>query len=144
MQYLIDPLTKDIFNYKGRSSRKAYWMFFLLALVFATVINLILLVLASFISEYLIFLSGIVYIYIFFGLLALQVRRFHDLNYSYWLVFIPFYNIYLSILASFVRGTEGPNNYGEDPTNLPSGTTNPDSPVTPTQSTPVTSSQSTQ
>lgn len=46
------------------------------------------------------------------------VRRLHDLDRPgthYWLLLVPFYNIYLGLLLLFKKGTEGPNRYGEDP-----------------------------
>lgn len=49
---------------------------------------------------------------------VLAVRRLHDLNRSgweWWLLLIPLYNIYLGVLLSFQKGTEGTNLYGEDP-----------------------------
>jgi len=48
----------------------------------------------------------------------LVVRRLHDLDKPgahYWLLLVPFYNIYLSILLTFQKGTTGPNRFGEDP-----------------------------
>ena len=59
-------------------------------------------------------------------LLALQtVRRLHDMNrpgWHYWLLLIPFYNIYLTILLYSEKGTDGRNEYGDDPL-LPAETT---------------------
>jgi uncharacterized membrane protein YhaH (DUF805 family) len=46
------------------------------------------------------------------------VKRLHDIDRPgthYWLLLIPIYNIYLSILLHFKKGTEGPNAYGPDP-----------------------------
>ncbi len=53
-------------------------------------------------------------------LLGIQiVKRFHDLNRPgshVWYVFlVPFYNIYLLFLLLFKRGTQGRNEYGNDP-----------------------------
>ncbi len=52
-------------------------------------------------------------------LIAFQVvRRLHDLDrpgWQYWLLLIPFYNIYLGLVLYFVKGTDGSNSYGEDP-----------------------------
>lgn len=52
-------------------------------------------------------------------LLAFQaVKRLHDLGRPgahYWLLLVPFYNLYLAILMLFARGTTGPNRFGEDP-----------------------------
>ncbi len=58
-------------------------------------------------------------------LIAFQVvRRLHDMNrpgWHYWLLLIPFYNIYVSLVLLFVKGTDGANAYGDDPL-LPSST----------------------
>ena len=46
------------------------------------------------------------------------VRRLHDLNKSgvhYWLLLLPLYNIYLSIVLLLQKGTAGPNQFGQDP-----------------------------
>ena len=48
----------------------------------------------------------------------LITKRLHDLNRSdshFWLLFIPFYNIWLSLNLLFRQGTVGPNQYGPDP-----------------------------
>jgi len=46
------------------------------------------------------------------------VKRLHDINRPgahYWLLLIPFYNIYLGLLLLFKKGTEGSNQFGVDP-----------------------------
>lgn len=46
------------------------------------------------------------------------VKRLHDLDRPgshYWLLLIPFYNIYLTVVLHLKKGTEGPNAYGPDP-----------------------------
>jgi uncharacterized membrane protein YhaH (DUF805 family) len=52
-------------------------------------------------------------------LYAIQtVKRLHDLDRPgshYWLLLIPFYNIYLTLVLLFKKGTEGSNSYGPDP-----------------------------
>jgi uncharacterized membrane protein YhaH (DUF805 family) len=48
----------------------------------------------------------------------LAVRRFHDLGRSgwhFWLLLIPLYNLYLSIVLLFSPGFAGTNEYGTDP-----------------------------
>jgi uncharacterized membrane protein YhaH (DUF805 family) len=48
---------------------------------------------------------------------AATVRRFHDLDrpgLHYWLLYIPFYNLYLAFVLLLQRGTEGSNRYGRD------------------------------
>jgi uncharacterized membrane protein YhaH (DUF805 family) len=50
---------------------------------------------------------------------ALQiVKRLHDLGRPgthYWLMLVPFYNLYLAWVLLFKKGTTGPNQYGNDP-----------------------------
>ena len=56
------------------------------------------------------------------------VKRFHDLDRPgthYWLLLIPFYNIYLGLVLLFEKGTVGDNKYGPDPL----GGTRPSPPV---------------
>jgi uncharacterized membrane protein YhaH (DUF805 family) len=46
------------------------------------------------------------------------VKRLHDIDRPgthYWLLYVPFYNIYLFVLLLFKKGTVGPNRYGPDP-----------------------------
>jgi len=46
------------------------------------------------------------------------IKRLHDLDRPgshYWLLLIPFFNIYLTLVLHFKKGTEGPNSYGPDP-----------------------------
>ncbi len=48
----------------------------------------------------------------------LVVRRLHDLDKSgaqYFLLWIPLYNLYFSVVLLSVKGSTGPNQYGEDP-----------------------------
>lgn len=52
-------------------------------------------------------------------IIAFQVvKRLHDLDRPgshYWLLWIPFYNIYLGLVILFNKGTAGMNKYGPDP-----------------------------
>ncbi len=46
------------------------------------------------------------------------VKRLHDLGrpgWHFWLLLVPFYNIYLSLVMMFVKGTSGVNRFGPDP-----------------------------
>jgi uncharacterized membrane protein YhaH (DUF805 family) len=46
------------------------------------------------------------------------VKRLHDLDRPgshYWMLLIPFYNIYLGLVLLFQKGTVGENSYGPDP-----------------------------
>jgi uncharacterized membrane protein YhaH (DUF805 family) len=46
------------------------------------------------------------------------VKRLHDLGrpgWHFWLLLVPFYNIYLSVVMLFVKGSSGSNQFGPDP-----------------------------
>ncbi|MCT4605328.1 MAG: DUF805 domain-containing protein [Marinisporobacter sp.] len=64
------------------------------------------------------FSAFIVYIILWLLAIYFTIKRLHDIERSAWhllLNFIPIYNIYLTILLLFKKGTDGPNKYGEDP-----------------------------
>jgi serine/threonine protein kinase len=49
---------------------------------------------------------------------AINVKRWHDLDHSGWWTiagFIPYVNVIVLIILGFVKGTEGPNRFGTDP-----------------------------
>lgn len=114
----------NLFSMKGRMNRAHY----LLHSIGSFVVMLVLIVALAFTTE-----GGVAetigLVAFFAGLLALgisevcvTVRRLHDLGRTgsqYFLLSIPFYNIYLGCLLLFKRGTVGPNAYGEDPVPLP-------------------------
>ena len=48
----------------------------------------------------------------------LTIKRLHDMDRPgthYWMLLIPFYNIYLGLLLLFKKGVSGPNRFGPDP-----------------------------
>ena len=54
----------------------------------------------------------------------LMIRRLHDLNRPTWWcigVFVPLVNLVLGIYLLFFKGTDGPNDYGPDPLEVPGG-----------------------
>ena len=115
MNWYIEAF-KHYFDFDGRASRKAYWMFALfnfLAFVVAYVIDL---VLGTTLFTPLYNLAVLI------PSLALLVRRFHDRDRSAWNLFwvlLPFIGGIVIFVMTVQRGTEGPNNYGEDPYAIP-------------------------
>jgi uncharacterized membrane protein YhaH (DUF805 family) len=112
---------KELFSMKGRFNRQRY---FATGLVLTLIMYGLAFVLGFAIGmagvdpsfatavSYLISVIGIV-IWAF-----LVVKRLHDLGkpgWHYWLMYIPLYNIYLSLVLLFTKGVAGPNQYGEDP-----------------------------
>lgn len=144
MEWMLLPIRRLYRLIEGRSSRREFWMFFLLNVII--LIGFVAIVgatfgLASFNPEQLsgvamgagfgVMLILIIPLYIWFVLagvasVAVTVRRFHDLNLSGWLYllalalnFIPLVNflVWIGILVLMcIKGTDGPNKYGEDPT----------------------------
>jgi uncharacterized membrane protein YhaH (DUF805 family) len=107
---------QNIFEYKGRASRSAYWWFALaeligwvgvliLAAIFAAVhipALSILLYLAGAVAA---FLSG----------LSLTIRRLHDQDKSgfwYFIAFVPFIGGIWLFILTVMEGTPGPNRFG--------------------------------
>ena len=99
---------RGFFSFTGRSSRQEYWRQFL---VFILVSCVSLAIGGRDANLFNIFLG--------LFLIPVQVRRFHDINKSGWwllLQFIPILGlIALLYYLGFKKGTEGPNQYGEDP-----------------------------
>ena len=109
------------FNWKGRTTRKSYWISFL--------INAILACLVSGIARYALnthinlglkwidlVVSVVVLIWIFLAGLGQRIRRLHDVNYSgywYWAAIVPygalFVNFYLMIQPSVQRSVKWGN-----------------------------------
>ena len=112
MNYFLDALKKYA-TFKGRTSRKGYWMFYLLYVVFAAVMA----VLDMLIGTVTVF-SGIFALGTVLPALAVAVRRLHDIGKSGWyylLCLIPIVGTILLIIWFCQEGNIGRNEYGEDP-----------------------------
>lgn len=78
-------------------------------------------VLAAYIDALELLFTGLLYVLGLFGFVAsimMLERRLHDLDKSGWwmlLLCVPLVNILFYIYILFFKGTEGPNQYGEDP-----------------------------
>ena len=107
---------QNIFEFKGRASRSAYWWFALaeligwlgaliLAAIFAAVhapVLSILLYLAAAVASFLLSLS-------------LTIRRLHDQDKSgfwYFIAFVPFIGGIWLLVLTVMEGTPGPNRFG--------------------------------
>ncbi len=107
-------------DFNGRARRSEYWWFYLAyVLVIFTV---------SAISEFqtsqsgqlgvISFLAGLVVLGTFLPMLAVQVRRLHDIDKSGWNILwfvIPLVGFILTIVWYCRRGTVGDNRFGPDP-----------------------------
>jgi uncharacterized membrane protein YhaH (DUF805 family) len=112
---------KELFSMQGRFNRQRY-------ILTSLVISLIMYAIA-FALGFAMGMAGtdpavattLSYIISFVGVIIwsfLVVKRLHDLGKPgshYWLMYIPLYNIYLSLVLTFSKGVSGTNEYGEDP-----------------------------
>ncbi len=119
IQWYKKVVLENYANFNGRARRSEYWYYTLANLIFA---------IAAMVLDN---VSGLAFenigygpIYLLYGLavlvpgLAVAVRRLHDVNKSGWFLFIALIplvgTIWLLVLLC-TEGTQGSNQYGEDP-----------------------------
>lgn len=114
-------------SFRGRFSRKQFWLYWLgamLGLALAMVLMGVLAPLGQSASLAGSLVVGVAAILASWVSLATQVKRWHDQNRSGWMVlvtFIPFVGFLISLIClGFLRGTPGDNRFGPPP-----GTTTP-------------------
>ncbi|WCE04272.1 DUF805 domain-containing protein [Pseudoxanthomonas sp. JBR18] len=124
MEWMLMPL-KRYADFSGRSRRKEYWMF---ALFYTLVLLATVLVMAlgaamaapaerpgvlGYVGFALMMLAILAFLV---PSLAVQVRRFHDMDKSGWMVLlnlIPYVGGFVVLIMMMLEGTPGPNRYGE-------------------------------
>ena len=108
----------EMFSTEGRANRSHYFWhtfldsFVMVALIMAALFAADLLGVLTFFIAVSIMLAGV------WAEIAVTVKRLHDLDRPGWhwlLLGIPVYNIYLELVLLFKKGTDGPNQYGDDP-----------------------------
>jgi uncharacterized membrane protein YhaH (DUF805 family) len=114
MNWYLTVVRDNYANFSGRARRSEYWYFILFHYLIS--IALCLLYFAFDMTGIIVF--AVYALAVFLPSLAVLVRRLHDINKSGWYYFvslIPFIGgIWLLILLC-TEGTQGPNQYGEDP-----------------------------
>ena len=109
-------------SWKGRLNRKRYFfrtvgftVVYCLAATFASVLAVLLMDASEATVEGIVYFMSIPFaILVYFN----TIKRLHDLDKSGWyllLNFVPIINVIFSLYLIFVKGTDGPNGYGEDP-----------------------------
>lgn len=102
-------------TFSGRATRSEYWWFVLL--LYATILCAVLLGVATGIDKPILALIGIFVAISFIPIVALRVRRLHDIGKSGWWIFlglVPYIGGFILFLFSVI-GSDGENEYGPDP-----------------------------
>ena len=111
MKYFLLPFKKS-FDYEGRTSRKAYWMFSFISFIIAIVTTII---------DTVFGFSFFIYVYLMIFTvpgLPLGIRRLHDIDKSGWAILINMIPILGGLIFFFwmlKAGTYGENQYGPEP-----------------------------
>ena len=112
-------------RYDNRLNRKRYFFRGLVLGVAVSIITkLITMIAVSMNSSTISTLGTIISIVSLIPSFMLIIRRLHDLNRPAWWcigVFVPLVNLVLGIYLLFFKGTDGPNDYGPDPLEVPGG-----------------------
>ena len=109
------------FTSKGRLNRKSYIYRSIFLSLVLSVIQVVLTFAANTIGALELLFAVLLLVSGLFGFVAsimMLERRLHDLDKSGWwmlLLCVPLVNILFYIYILFFKGTEGPNQYGEDP-----------------------------
>ena len=110
------PPLRIFFSLHGRVSRRQYWLYGVLALVGLAVLSHALLGIARVPSRRADLLVNLLLIW---PALAVSVKRWHDRDKSGWWVLLNLVPVigwlWALIDNGFLRGTTGPNRFGEDP-----------------------------
>jgi len=108
----------NIFSFTGRSTRTEFWVSQLIYAIF----YILLLVGIDGYNDILSIIGGLGMIIAFIPVIAIQVKRFHDLNRTGALVFINFVPYVGGLITTIWLGFYGPENiddksnlYGDDP-----------------------------
>ena len=117
------PIAWLLFSLKGRASRQAYWLSYLLLVCLNAIIvgQLIGGEEASF-SRVAQAVGPFLIIATIYSNLAVTVKRLHDVGYSGFLavaMFVPLVNFFFTIWIGILPGTAGPNPYGDVPDSVP-------------------------
>jgi uncharacterized membrane protein YhaH (DUF805 family) len=113
-----------LFSFKGRIGRASWWLWGVVIGVIYFFVSFIYTILPLAIEDTRIIAFSILFYLAFSGLtlwisLALNVKRLHDRNRSGWFLLaglVPIIGgLWLLIEMGFLKGTDGPNRYGESP-----------------------------
>ncbi len=111
----------SIFSFEGRMNRLKYFLYSFLPILIVLIGTVPLLIATKEGSTSNPIFSMIMFVLVIIAVwisLAIQVKRWHDLDQSGWWVllgFVPYVNVVVIIILWFVKGTVGSNRFGSDP-----------------------------
>lgn len=118
LEYLKIIFLERCFQLQGRASRREACYGFLVLFVVINLVEAGILAYFTLVNnDFYSFLAAFIAVNLVMSIpgITLIVRRLHDSNrsgFNYFIVFVPFLNIYLLYLIFLEPGTEGPNKYG--------------------------------
>lgn len=125
MKEVLDCFTKNYCNFKGRASRKEYWLYYLITTCFGFAVELFgLSYLSALVNHKEILFSftplliNLVTLFLIIPGFAVAVRRLHDTGRKGWFLFlllIPIVGPIWFLVLLCLKGNKGPNAYGDDP-----------------------------
>ncbi len=107
-------------EFKGRASRREYWMFYLAYMVIFMALYLTVLIFARGLGlgKIFIFIPQLLSLFILIPSIAVSVRRLHDTGHSAWFLLInliPIVGPIVFIVVLATDGDHGNNSYGHNP-----------------------------
>lgn len=120
MKWYIEAITNYV-NFKGRSRRKAYWMFVLMNVIISTLLSMLDYFFDIYVADDVGLISFIYSLFILLPSLAIVVRRLHDTGRSGWWVlisFVPIVGWIVLLVFMCMDSYYGENQYGECPKQL--------------------------
>lgn len=108
-------------SFEGRISRSTFWLKFYLPLIIIQMLAFLVdYSTGNYNAEYGYgVISSIIGVLMIWPCIAIYVKRIHDRDRSglfLLLLFVPVLNLWPTVEILFLKGTEGPNRFGEDPT----------------------------
>ncbi len=110
-----DFIIKQFFSYEHRINRQDYFFKGIVLYIIGYICGTYIFDYRT--NDFVKFIYSILYLVCVVSNITLIIRRCHDLDKSGWfslLLCIPVINIFFCCYLTFVRGTIGPNKYGED------------------------------
>ena len=121
VDYAVQTITKNYANFNGRARRKEYWGTMLVYMIVAVILSMLMNItfwISEYLSYFFVLVASIFYLAMIVPIIALTVRRLHDVDKSGWWYFISLVpligGIWLLILLC-TEGTRGENQFGADP-----------------------------